>query len=322
MHQVTRRNFLGGLAVVTAGAAAGCSARAPWATPSSPPALPAALVFSPDRFTTKTTTVATADGTKQVTYRFYGPITYVARPVDAEYQSLTISVPTDIDGEPVDASNAPIIFANAVGGYQAASVSSSTGVGEASMQPGPGGEPPGVSGPPDGEVRSGGNAMLDRRGARVSLAELAVAAGYVAVEPGCRGRSLVDADGDYYGVAPAAIVDLKAAVRYLHANADRVPGNTDRIVSTGTSAGGALSALLGASGNSDRYRPHLDDLGAADAADAIFATGASCPIADLAHADGAYEWNWGAMPAQATADTSTRRCPVSSAISSPAPSSR
>ncbi|MFJ4334032.1 MULTISPECIES: Tat pathway signal protein [unclassified Streptomyces] len=41
------------------------------------------------------------------------------------------------------------------------------------------------------------------------------------------------------------------------------------------------------------YEKYLKDIGAADASDAIFATGAWCPITDLEHADGAYEWNWG-----------------------------
>lgn len=68
----------------------------------------------------------------------------------------------------------------------------------------------------------------------------------------------------------------------------------DRIVSAGVSAGGALSSLLGASGDSPVYDSYLEELGAADASDTIFATGAWCPITDLEHADMAYEWNWGA----------------------------
>ncbi|TQE22116.1 Tat pathway signal protein [Streptomyces ipomoeae] len=135
---------------------------------------------------------------------------------------------------------------------------------------------------------------MNQQGEMVSNAKLALAAGYVVVEPGARGRTLVDSDGNYYGVAPAAIVDLKAAVRYLRFNKGRVPGNTDRIVSSGTSAGGALSALLGASGDSPLYDSYLKEIGAADASDAIFASGDWCPITDLEHADMAYEWNWGA----------------------------
>ncbi|MGV9709894.1 subtype B tannase [Gordonia sp. NPDC003424] len=325
MKQIDRRMFLGGAVTLTAALAAGC------ATPSSDSsgsssatkAPGGALSFDPNAYTEKTTTVTTDAGAKKVTYRFYGPLIYVAHPVNSEYQSLTISIPTSIDGKSVDATDAPIVFANSVGGYLPASVKDSTGVGGSmsmggmggpassgapsagtmpggmSDMPGMGDGPPG-SASPSGEVQSGGNTMLNGVGKMVNLAQLAVAAGYVAVEPGCRGRNLVNGSGDYYGVAPAAIVDLKAAIRFLRANADRIPGNTEKIVSTGTSAGGALSTLLGASGNSDLYRTGLEALGAAAADDGIFATGAWCPIADLGHADGAYEWNWGNNPVAAT----------------------
>lgn len=286
MRGVSRRAFLGGAATLIAAVATGC-------TTSSDPSRTTrtGLNFDPTAYTEKTTTVTTASGRVKVTYRFYGPVTYVANPVDADYQSLTVSVPTSIDGRAVDAVNAPIVFANSVGGYLPSSVKGSTGVGEQAMT---GATPPASGSAAPSEVASGGNTMSTGGGKIVSLAKLAVAAGYVVVEPGARGRTSVDANGDYYGVAPAAIVDLKAAVRYLRANAGRVPGNVERIVSTGTSAGGALSALLGASGDSPLYDSYLRDLGAAAASDAIFAVGAWCPIADLEHADGAYEWNWGA----------------------------
>jgi acetyl esterase/lipase len=283
--QMTRRALLAGMGY-TAGALAMASCAG--SAPREPDPTAGKLAFDPAVFTQKTATVATAAGDKQVTYHFFGPITYVANPVDADYQSLVISVPTAIDGRAVDATGAPIVFANSVGGYLPASVKDVTGVGEAGRRGPP---PPGL---PGGEVTPGGNAMVDARGDLVNLAALAVAAGYVAVEPGCRGRTLVTADGVCYGTAPAAVVDLKAAVRYLRSNAATMPGDTDRIVSTGTSAGGALSALLGASGDSPLYAGYLDDLGAADAGDAIYASGAWCPITDLEHADGAYEWNWGA----------------------------
>ncbi|MDF2799991.1 MAG: putative secreted protein, partial [Devosia sp.] len=116
------------------------------------------------------------------------------------------------------------------------------------------------------------------------------------VEPGARGRTLTNSDGVYIGVAPAPIVDLKAAARYISANAGRVPGNTKLMVSSGVSAGGALSALLGASGDNAIYGEALDELGAAPGSDVMFASGAWCPITDLEHADMAYEWNWGQNP--------------------------
>ncbi|MER6348656.1 subtype B tannase [Streptomyces sp. NPDC001595] len=244
----------GARAADAAGAPAG-SARTSGATRAADP-----LAFDPAAHTVLTTTVATDDGPRTVTYRFHKALTYVARPVDAAHQSLNISVPVEIDGKPVDASRAPILLANQVGGYMPSSTANATGVG------------------------------------RGTNPQLALASGYVVVEPGARGRTLVDADGVHYGVAPAAIVDLKAAVRYLRHNEGRVPGDTGRIVATGVSAGGALTALLGASGDSHRYDAHLAELGAADAGDAVFAAAPYCPIIDLEHADMAYEWCWGANP--------------------------
>ncbi|MGW1781606.1 subtype B tannase [Streptomyces sp. NPDC002143] len=225
------------------------------------------LVFDPAAYTEQTIAIKDTTGTAHsVTYRFFKVASYVAAPVNAAYQSLNVSVPVAIDGVAVDASGAPILLANQVGGYMPSSVANATGISASGM------------------------------GGGTSRQALALAAGYVVVEPGARGRSLVDANGVYYGTAPAAIVDLKAAVRYLKFNKGRVPGDTDRIVSSGVSAGGALSALLGASGDSPLYAPYLAEIGAADASDAIFASGDWCPIADLEHSDAAYEWNWGANP--------------------------
>ena len=254
------------------------------------------LAFDPEAYAELSVTVSTAGGDREVAYRFYKAIPYVARPINVTYQCLNVSVPVSIDGVAIDASNAPILFANSIGGYMPSSVAEATGI-DASPPTGMPPSAPGGAGPQGGEVQSGGNAMLDR-GQRVSNAKLALAAGCVVVEPGARGRTLVNSEGIYYGVAPAAIIDLKAAVRYVRANQGRIPGNTDQIISSGTSAGGALSALLGASGDSDLFTQALAGLGAADASDAVFATGAWCPITDLGHADMAYEWNWGTSPLQ------------------------
>jgi hypothetical protein len=151
--------------------------------------------------------------------------------------------------------------------------------------PPPGGPAPG--GPPPGGLRGG---------PRVDNADLALAAGYVVAAPGCRGRDNQATDGTYYGKAPAAIVDLKCAVRYIRYNNGIMPGNADWIVSCGGSAGGALSALLGASGNSDLYDTYFKELGPADADDNIYASSCFCPITDLEHADMAYEWMYGNVP--------------------------
>ncbi|CAL9629811.1 subtype B tannase [Streptomyces sp. enrichment culture] len=295
---VRRRSVVVGIGA-TAGAAAigGVALTAQAESKKGGPTASGALVFDQDAFTTLTTTVTDAAGDEhEVTYRFYRAITYVTKPVDEKYQSLNISVPVKIDGKPVDASGAPILFANSVGGYMPSSVAEATGVGGGmGGGPAPDGAPSASAAPSASSgsgTESGSSAQL-AGGKMVSLPQLGLAAGYVVVEPGARGRTLKNSAGEYYGTAPAAIVDLKAAVRYLRANKGRVPGNVERIFSTGTSAGGALSALLGASGDSPLYEKYLKEIGAADASDAIFATGAWCPITDLEHADGAYEWNWG-----------------------------
>jgi hypothetical protein len=242
------------------------------------------LVFAKDNFTEATKTVTTADGDKEVTYRAYQHIAYVTNPVDANYQSLNVSVPVKIAGAAVDATNAPILFDIGVGGYMSSSNTGggSTGGGPTGAAGASGGLPAGAT-PPSGAKGGGAGGM----GGVVSNADLALAAGYVVVSPGCRGRDNVTSDGKYYGKAPAAIVDLKSAVKYVRSNKGVIPGNTDWIISNGTSAGGALSALLGASGDSDLYATYFKDLGAADASDAIFGSACYCPITDLDHADSA-----------------------------------
>ncbi|MFD9390343.1 subtype B tannase [Streptomyces sp. NPDC060000] len=302
---VKRRSVVLGLGATAGAAAVGgiaLNAQASSGTSTSSSSAAGSLAFDPDAYTTLTTTVTdTAGAEHSVTYHFWKAITYVAKPVDATYQSLIVSVPVEIDGTAVDATDAPILFANSVGGYMPSSVADATGVGAGGMGGGMGGGAP--SGAPSADASAsasasasapGANGNTNATGGALSSNQLlALAAGYVVVEPGARGRTLKNSAGEYYGVAPAAIVDLKAAVRYVRANKGRIPGNTDRIVSAGTSAGGALSSLLGASGDSPLYDKYLKELGAADASDAIFATGAWCPITDLEHADGSYEWNWG-----------------------------
>jgi hypothetical protein len=221
---------------------------------------PDPLLFPKDNFTVETKTVKTSKGEKKVTYKSYMHILYVANPVDKDYQSMNVSVPVKVDDAVVDATNAPILFSIGVGGYMSVN-NALTGLGQA--------------------------------GRVIRNTDLALAAGHVVVSPGCRGRDNKAADGTYYGKAPAAIVDLKAAVRYIRHNKGVIPGNVDRIISTGVSAGGALSALLGASGNSQLYDPYLKEIGAADAQDNIFGSACFCPITDLEHADGAYEWMYG-----------------------------
>jgi hypothetical protein len=133
-----------------------------------------------------------------------------------------------------------------------------------------------------------------------------LASGYVIVSYGCRGRSdNPDEDGKYVSHSPATMVDTKAVIRYLRYNQENLPaGNTDRIVITGTSGGGALSTIIASSGNSEDYFEGLYEIGAAGIEknddgtytstikDDIFGTIAYCPINDLREASEAYEWTY------------------------------
>ena len=188
-----------------------------------------------------------------VSYRAYSNIVYVANPVNSSYQQLNIYIPE-------------IYFSGGtLNGYTAETA--------------PIFMPNNVGGYMKGRISSPSN--------NNSLG-IALKNGLVAVSPALRGR---DTD---YGTAPACIVDYKAAVRYLRYNKNNLPaGNTDKIISSGTSAGGAISALLGATGNSSDYNTWLDELGAANASDDIFASMCYCPITNLDNADMAYEWTFG-----------------------------
>lgn len=113
--------------------------------------------------------------------------------------------------------------------------------------------------------------------------------GYVVVIPGSRGRNSVQ-DSTYTGRAPKGLLDLKAAVRYLRLFDREMPGNAERIIIDGTSAGGAMAALVGATGNHPAYNDMLAAMGAAKEKDDVYAAVCYCPITDLEHADMAYEW--------------------------------
>ncbi|MFC6261764.1 subtype B tannase [Levilactobacillus fujinensis] len=218
---------------------------------------------SPLRFddTTYQSATTTVDGVA-VTYRYFTGLTYVAQPVD-DIQKLNVFVPEAyFNGQHVNGYNrvsAPIFMPNTVGGYM----------------PGP------RDYPRNSQPFSRGETILK-----------ALKQGYVVVSAGVRGRTQTNFQGEYIGKAPAFIVDMKAAVRYVKFNAGRLPGDPDKIITNGTSAGGATSALMGASGNADFFDTPLLALGAAPATDDVFAVSAYCPIHNLEHADAAYEWEF------------------------------
>ena len=121
--------------------------------------------------------------------------------------------------------------------------------------------------------------------------------GYVYISCGNRGSGSVDADGVFCGKAPANLVDEKTAIRFLRHNRGAFPGNLDRIISVGWSAGGAMSTLIGVSGNNERFDEYLRANGAyMDESDSVFASQIYCPIVDLDHANLAYEWAFGKDP--------------------------
>jgi hypothetical protein len=282
------------------------------------------LAFDTDSYTIKTKTVNTGSGTRKITYRFYRNNVYVQHPVNYRYQSLNVSVPVEIDGRVVDATDAPVIFAINVGGYTSSSTWGATGQGGGmsagsfgggfgssgkqgkASGPGGSGKPsggaPGGSGPSGAGGASQGASSVGLGSSMASYytsyddGEMALANGYVVVEPGCRGRDLRWPDGRYYGKAPTMIVDLKAAIRYLRYNKGRIPGNTAWIITSGGSAGGALSTLIAASGNSSLYDADLRALGAAGTDDNVFLSASYSPITDLDHADMQYEWMYGTLP--------------------------
>lgn len=195
-----------------------------------------------------------------VNYTSYERLFYVTNVEDSTYQFLNVYVPEGATQQ------TPIFLRSYVGGYMASPAAQ----------------------PQAGDAT--GRALKE---------------GYVVVIPGTRGRnSSIVADKEYAkkhkgikkgqtvytGRAPKAILDLKAAIRYLRHSDKDMPGDAERIITDGTSAGGAMSALMGATGNNPEYAELLKAMGAAEERDDVFASVCYCPIIDLEHADMAYEW--------------------------------
>jgi hypothetical protein len=134
-------------------------------------------------------------------------------------------------------------------------------------------------------VNTPGYAAMDAPTDYVSSSSDYTKAGFIYVNAGCRGR---DAG------APAGVTDLKAAVRYIRYNEGSIPGSMERIFTFGMSGGGAQSALMGATGDSELYTPYLEAIGAVEGvSDAVAGSMCWCPITNLDYADEAYEWNMG-----------------------------
>lgn len=215
------------------------------------------LAFDAKNYESMSTTV----DNKEIKYRAFEYIPYVANPIDIDQQYMNIYVPEEyfnngtING--YNTQTAPIFMPNAVGGYMPSQAMT----------------PKMENGKP--------NSVL-----------YALSRGYVVASPATRGHTNKASDGNFIGKAPAVIVDLQAATAYLHANDSAMPGNANRIITNGTSAGGAVSLLQGAAGNSSDFQPYLQALGAATAATNVYAVSAYAPITNLDAADMAYEWSY------------------------------
>jgi hypothetical protein len=245
------------------------------------------LSFDKSKFTSITVTI---DGAS-VPVRWYKEVCYVAKPVlmaatqtsmfgtttlanpQCGYQSMNVFVPESAANN----QQAGIYFAVNNAGWMASYVAAS--------------------------VSNGASYSSS-----TSNAAAALKAGYVYIDVGTRGRGIVAADGSYPGKSPAAVVDAKAAIRYLRLNDAVMPGSAERIVVNGTSGGGALTSIIGASGNSSDYLPYLAEVGAAGIdrnqhstlRDDVLALNAYCPITDLGNADLAYEWLYTVLNTRAT----------------------
>ena len=188
-----------------------------------------------------------------IRYRAFEHRYYVSNVEDSAYQYLNIYIPESAYSD--DREKIPILMRTYAGGYMAAQA----------RQP--------------SEFDATGRALRE---------------GFVVVIPGTRGwnSQVTNEKGDtvFTGRAPAPLLDLKAAVRYLRHNNRLMPGSADRIIIDGTSAGGALAALLGATGNHPVFEESLKEMGAARGDDDIFGVISFCPITDLDNADMAYEW--------------------------------
>ena len=215
------------------------------------------LSFDVKNYESMSTTV----DNKEIKYRAFEYIPYVANPIDIDQQYMNIYVPEEyFNNGTVNGYNtqtAPIFMPNAVGGYMPSQALT----------------PKVENGKPNSVV-------------------YALSRGYVVASPSTRGRTNKASDGNFIGKAPAVIVDLQAATAYLHANDSTMPGNANRIITNGTSAGGAVSLLQGAAGNSSDFQPYLQALGAATAATNVYAVSAYAPITNLDAADMAYEWSY------------------------------
>ena len=245
------------------------------------------LTFDINNYESMTGTV----DNKEIKYRAFEYIPYVSNPIDIDQQYINIYIPEEyFNNGTVNGYNtqtAPIFMPNNVGGYM-----------------------PSQPMAPKVENNKPNSALY------------ALSRGYVVASPATRGRTNKASDGNFIGKAPAVIVDLQAATAYLHANDATMPGNAKRIITNGTSAGGAVSLLQGATGNTSDYQPYLQALGAATASTDVYASSAYAPITNLDAADMAYEWSYNGITSFNKVTMGQGELPQANVGSAPTPMQR
>ena len=245
------------------------------------------LTFDINNYESMTGTV----DNKEIKYRAFEYIPYVSNPIDIDQQYINIYIPEEyFNNGTVNGYNtqtAPIFMPNNVGGYM-----------------------PSQPMAPKVENNKPNSALY------------ALSRGYVVASPATRGRTNKASDGNFIGKAPAVIVDLQAATAYLHANDATMPGNAKRIITNGTSAGGAVSLLQGATGNTSDYQPYLQALGAATASTDVYASSAYAPITNLDAADMAYEWSYNGITSFNKVTMGQGELPQANVGGTPAPMQR
>ncbi|MBR2208115.1 MAG: hypothetical protein IJ859_04820 [Synergistaceae bacterium] len=234
---------------------------------------------------TKTTITPLIDGKKLKVDFYVAP--YVSKPNRPEDQLINIYVPENATKK------SPVLFVVNNGGWfmddYAATVGDRDGIAIK-----------------DGKNYQTSPDVDDLSKGREQFSAMALKRGFVVVSYGARSRGNGATDGKFLGHSPATATDTKAAIRYLRANKKFLKNiDADKIVVNGTSGGGAMTALIAASGNSPDFFEYLYEIGAAgisksgdifindpEIGDNIFATMSYCPITDLGNADAAYEFTY------------------------------
>ncbi len=196
-------------------------------------------------------------------------ISYVAYPVNTAYQTMNIFVPAAYMKK--DANGSVVFTDSAVNGYNVNTAPILYLC-----------EAPGYS-----EWTAG--SRFDTQ---------AISSGFIAVSPGHRGKGTTSTDSSgktfYDGKSPWCLIDLKAGIRYLKFNDKVLPGDSNLIVSSASSGGGAMSTFLACNANDPVYNDYLKEAGAImSVGDDIYGANCYCPITNVANSDTAYEWFFG-----------------------------